>query len=127
FKVADGRMSLWWYSGQMTIRPGEVNRIKLPRAGKPIIGRIKLPDEIGLACADFDYEVNIWLRPPSISGAEDYVQRSFNAYGEFMALDLGKVFQRTKIAVNDRGEFRVEGMPETTYVIQVIAVQKANS
>ena len=89
-----------------------------------MIGRVALPPESELRLADLTIEAKVFLRPPSMSGPTDEVQEYWNAYGEFMRSEHGKAFRRDKIAVNADGTFRIEGLPETSYVIQVSATGK---
>jgi hypothetical protein len=113
--------SPFWYSGDTTIAPGKTTRILLPREGRPVIGRIVSPPKSGLRLADLSLQANVFPRPPHISGIQEEVQKSFAVYGDFMKSEYGKAFFRDKIAVNADGTFRIEGLPETDYVIQVTA------
>jgi hypothetical protein len=124
FKQGDGSYSPFWFSGLMSIAPGRTTRITLPRPGRPLIGRVALPPKSGLRLADLAIDVIVFLRPPSVSGSIDDVRKDANAYSTFMKSEYAKPFRRDKIAVNADGSFRIEGLPETDYVIQVRATDK---
>ncbi len=123
-KVGDSFWSLTWFSGQVTIAAGTTSRIVVPRLGKTVIGKIAIPADAKLSIADFDWRVSAVLRSPSISGFDDFVRDSFEAYGEFMASDLGQEFRRDDIPVDERGRFRIAGLPETDYVLNIHGVQR---
>ena len=119
FKHGNFSYSVLAFSGRVLIASGETTRITLPRPGRPLIGRVALPPESKLRLADLTLEAKIYLKGPSISSDKD----DFGAYHEFMKA-YGKSFRRDKIAVNADGTFRVEGLPESQYVIQVSATGK---
>ena len=50
--------------------------------------------------------------------------REWAAYGEFVTSELGQAFRRDGIAVNGDGTFRIEGLPETQYLLYVTAYRK---
>jgi hypothetical protein len=126
FRFGEESYSPAWFSGNVDIKPGETTRVTLPRGGRPIVGRIALPPDSAGKLADLDLDVSISLRPPSVSGDQVWVQRAFKAYGEFMNSDYGRAYRQDKIAVGADGDFRIEGLPETAYVLHVTAYPKTD-
>ncbi len=125
FKTREmGSVSLLHFSGNITIEPGKTKRLILPRLGQTITGRIALPPDNQLTIGDFDFDVSISLKMPSVSGFQDEVQKEFQAYREFVASEAGKAYRQSMIPVNELGEFTIAGLPETEYVLQVRAKEK---
>lgn len=113
-----------WYSGNIKIEPGKTTQIVLPRAGRPLKGQVTLPADSGLTLADVDVEATIFLRPPSVSGFQEMVQKDFQVYGQFLQSQIGKQFHRDKIPVSADGTFDISGLPETEYALQVRGREK---
>jgi hypothetical protein len=125
FKMDDNSWaSPLWFSGNIKIEPGKTTRISLPRSGRPLKGQVTLPTDSSLTLADLDIEATIFLRPPSVSGFRDMVQKDFQVYGQFMESPIGKQFKRDKIPIDVNGTFDISDLPETEYVLQVRAMEK---
>ena len=120
FPSGDSSYSVLRFTRQTSIAPGKTTQVKMPRGGRPVIGRVVLPPDSKLRLADLTIEAKITLRPPSISGDIGSVDKSWAAYSDFMK-QFGDFFRRDKINVKADGTFRIEGLPETDYVISVKA------
>ena len=126
FKQGDSTVGLLWVSGHITIAPGETTRITLPRPGRPIVGRVTLPPDTGLRLADYAITADIALYPPPLPFDEMSKQR-VAAYDALMKSENGSMFHRDKIAVNAGGTFRIDGLPETHYMLHVKADRKPDA
>ncbi len=124
FTYGDASFNLLWFSGLVEIKPNETTRITLPRAGQAVTGQLALPQDSGLSLEDVEIELSIALRPPSISGFRDQVSQNHTAYARFMESEQGKSFRREMIPVGADGRFRIEGLPETYYVLRTVAYLK---
>jgi hypothetical protein len=124
FKTGEGSVSLLWFSGLISPEAGKTTRLTLPRAGQTLKGRVALPADSKLKLADFEVDIRIFLRPPSISGFQDRVQSSYAAYSEFMSKEAGKSFTRERVSVDENGEFKIADLLETQYALQIHAVEK---
>ena len=89
-------------------------------------GRVSLPTDSKLRLADLTVDAEMSPDPPSIDtfGDSTYRDNQWAAYGEFIKSELGKAYQRKNIAVNADGTFRIEGLPETRYVLYILAYEK---
>jgi hypothetical protein len=126
FKFGDTTFGGFWFSGNTQIAPGQTTHITLPRPGRPILGRIVLPPESGLELSNLAFDVSIALRPPSNSFMVQQSAQGEQAHRAFMRSDPGKAFQRDKIAVNADGAFRIDGLPETIYILRIRAYAKTD-
>ncbi len=123
FKHGDSSFNLL-STGRMSIAPGQTTRITLPRPGRPVVGRISLPPDSGLSVAEAAVELSVSLRAPSMSGFQDEVDQAWAAYQAFAKSELGRAFQRDKIAANADGTFRIEGLLETRYLFVIAAYKR---
>src|SRR5262249_15127788 len=126
FRLGQNSYNLLWVSGHRQIEPGKTTHVSLPRTGRPVVGRIMLPPESGLKRSELAIVVSVVLRPPSVSGGLDWVERSHQAYSQFMNSDVGKAFRRENVPVDSDGSFRIEWLPETSYVLFVSAYEKTD-
>ena len=116
--------------GCMSIAGGQTTRITLPRPGRPIVGRVSLPPDSGLALADAVVELSISLRPGPFFVVEWAFEEPENpgaSQGPSVKSELEQAFQRKEIRVNADGTFCIEGLPETEYLLQIYAYRKPAS
>ena len=113
--------------GRMSIAGGQTTRITLPRPGRPIVGRVSLPPDSGLPLADAVVELSISLRPGPFFVVEWAFEEPENqgaSQGPSVKPELEQAFQRKKVRANADGTFRIEGLPETEYLLQIYAYRK---
>lgn len=125
FQSGDSKFHLTWFSGSIRVKSKETTHVSLPVPGKPLIGRVVLPEDSPSGLEDLKLTGSIVLRPPRIGFGSDESEHA--AYAKFMQSDVGKAFQRSDIPVNADGTFRIEGLPETTYVLHVEARPRDNA
>jgi hypothetical protein len=124
FHHGESDFNLGWFSGSIKVVPGETTRLNLPRPGKPLVGRVVLPADSGLKLADLSLTASINLRPPRMGFGE--LEGEQEAYAAFMESAAGKTFHRANIPVGKDGKFRIEGLPETTYLLQISANRRGD-
>jgi hypothetical protein len=94
--------------------------VTLGGRGVPVVGRVKLPPEVAEAAGSPPrIKLDIFLRPPSVSGPTDAVKEDFRLHGAFLQSAHGPLYIRGDVPVGPDGSFRVEGLPPQDYVVQV--------
>ena len=114
------------HGGLMSIAGGQTTRITLPRPGRPIVGRFSLPPDSGLPLADAVVELSISLRPGPFFVVEGFEESENQGASQESSLkpELEQAFQRRMVLANADGTFRIEGLPETEYLLQIYAYRK---
>ncbi|MFK7735127.1 MAG: hypothetical protein AB8B50_03805 [Pirellulaceae bacterium] len=109
------------------VKSGVKTVVNIPREGQRVIGKVSLPEELGLEREQLMLSAKCFLRPPSVSGPQQMVKQSFKVYNDFLNTEAGKAYQRDSIQVGDDGTFSIEGLPEARFVIQVFAHEKGKT
>ncbi|HEV3164645.1 MAG TPA: hypothetical protein VGZ22_11505, partial [Isosphaeraceae bacterium] len=104
---------------QLTVEPGKTVHATLGGRGLPVIGRVKLPPEVTAAADRDQIKLEIFLRPPSVSGSAQVVEELFRQYRIVVNSKRGKLFTRDSIPIDSEGRFRVEGLPPAQYLLQL--------
>ena len=116
---------------RVDVKPGETARIQVGGTGRPIIGRLAMPEGISLANFVLGHGGNLsteWVPPPT---PDDYVdwsdERQSSWWQDFRQTpegrayiqDPGRLDREYAVTIRPEGTFRIEDVPAGRYVLKL--------
>jgi beta-lactamase regulating signal transducer with metallopeptidase domain len=119
---SDPEFSLLALDVELNLKAGRTESVVLGGAGRPVTGRINLPQALVKEEKE-RVRGRYWLNAPGFFLDPDGTWPTGKQYGAFLASDMGAGYRGEDIPVNEDGSFQLDRVPSGKFTLQFALVR----